>query len=383
MQHVAVVGAGIVGLLTAHELRRRGHRVELRSPGIAEGASYAAAGMLAPAAEIQHGQGPLWDIMREAGELHREFAAHLSGAGYRDASALVVGRDAADLADLRGLVDVQRITGARVRELTGSALHREEQALRRGLAGGVLLDRDHQVDPRRLAAVVLEALTATDLPGPPVRIRREAVADCAGIEADAVVLAAGLGVSGIDGPHRELDLALRPVRGDILRLRVPASLLLPGEENLVHRTVRALVRGRPVYLVPREDRTLVLGASSREDDLEGSSAGAVLQLLQDAAEILPAVRETELIEVTTRDRPGTPDDLPLLGPVPGAEHVIVSTGYHRHGILLAAWAAKRTADLVEGIPPTPRAAAQLHAVRPDRFTPVAAHRSAPHLEETR
>lgn len=370
MQRVTVIGAGIVGLLTALELRRRGHRVRLLSEGIAEGASFAAAGMLAPAAEIQYGQGPLWDIMREAGDLHRDLARRLPDAGYRDDSTLVVGRDAADLAALRDLAAVQRSTGAEVRELTGAALHREESALRRGLAGGTLLARDHQVDPRLLAAAVRAALTAetAEHVGPPVEVCCETVTCCDDLSADRIVLAAGLGVPAIDGPHRALDLNLRPVRGDILRLRVPPSLLLPGEENLVAHTVRAIVRGRPVYLVPRADRTLVLGATSREDDLAGTSAGGVLQLLQDAAEILPAVRETELIEVTTRDRPGTPDDLPLLGAVPGDERVIVSTGYHRHGILLSAWAARRTADLIDGIPPDPSTAALLHAVRPHRFT---------------
>ncbi|WP_193103656.1 glycine oxidase ThiO [Brachybacterium sp. FME24] len=397
MQRVVVIGAGLVGLLTALELRRRGHRVVLRSVGIAEGASFAAAGMLAPAAEIQYGQGPLWDIMREAGDLHRELAARLPGAGYRDVSTLVVGRDAADLAALHDLAAVQRSTGAEVRELTGAALRREEGALLRGLAGGVLLTRDHQVDPRLLAAAAHAALECDgfeggDGAGPPVEIHLGPVAGYEDTGADRIVLAAGLGVPEIDGPHRRLELALRPVHGDILRLRVPPSLLLPGEGNLVTRTVRAIVRGRPVYLVPRDDRTLVLGATSREDDLAGTSAGGVLQLLQDAAEILPAVRETELIEVTTRDRPGTPDDLPLLGPVPGAEHVIISTGYHRHGILLAAWAAQRTADLIDGDPQSPATAAQLHAVRPDRFTPGAAptdgpartaRPAAPALEEAR
>lgn len=395
MQRVVVIGAGIVGLLTALELRRRGHRVVLRSEGIAEGATFAAAGMLAPAAEIQYGQGPLWDIMREAGDLHRELAARLPGAGYRDASTLVVGRDTADLAALHDLAAVQRSTGAEVHELTGAALRREEGALLRGLAGGVLLSRDHQVDPRLLAAAAQAAFESEGVDGmvgPPVEIRLGPVASCEDTGADRIVLAAGLGVPEIDGPHRGLDLALRPVRGDVLRLRVPTSLLLPGEDNLVTRTVRAIVRGRPVYLVPRDDRTLVLGATSREDDLAGTSAGGVLQLLQDAAEILPAVRETELIEVTTRDRPATPDDLPLLGPVPGAEHVIVSTGYHRHGILLAAWAAQRTADLIDDVPPSPAAAVHLHAVRPARFTPGAAsptiptrtaRPTAPALEEAR
>lgn len=380
MQRVVVIGAGIVGLLTALELRRRGHRVVLRSEGIAEGTTFAAAGMLAPAAEIQYGQGPLWDIMREAGDLHRELAARLPGAGYRDASTLVVGRDTADLAALHDLAAVQRSTGAEVRELTGAALRREEGALLRGLPGGVLLTRDHQVDPRLLAAAAHAALESDGvdgMAGPPAEIHLGPITSCEDSGADRIVLAAGLGVPEIDGPHRRLELALRPVRGDVLRLRVPPSLLLPGEDNLVTRTVRAIVRGRPVYLVPRDDRTLVLGATSREDDLAGTSAGGVLQLLQDAAEILPAVRETELIEVTTRDRPGTPDDLPLLGPVPGAEHVVVSTGYHRHGILLSAWAAQRTADLIDGVPPSRATVAHLHAVRPERFTPGAAPAVAP------
>lgn len=105
--------------------------------------------------------------------------------------------------------------------------------------------------------------------------------------------------------------------------------------------------------------------------MTGASAGGVLTLLQDAAEILPSVRDTELREVIARARPGTPDDLPLLGPVPGDPRVIVSTGYHRHGILLSAWAAARTADLLEvdpGVPLLGDMAGELAAVDPARFT---------------
>lgn len=379
---VDVIGAGIVGLLTALELRGRGHAVRLRSTGIAEGATFAAAGMLAPTAEIQYGQDPLGAIMREAAAAHRELAPTLPEAGYREDATFVVGRVAADLAALRDLARAQRASGASVQELTGAELRRAEDALAGVLPGGMLLEHDHQVDPRRLAAAARAALAA-DAPlavdgparpapaGPPVEVELGTVHDLEHTDAERIVLAAGLGVLRIAGPHRRLDLALRPVRGDVLRLRVPASLLLPGETGLLRGTVRAIVRGRPVYLVPRDDGTLVLGATSREDDLAGPSAGGVLQLLQDAAEVLPAVRETELIEVTARDRPGTPDDLPLLGPVPGDEHVIVSTGYHRHGILLAPWAARCTADLIEGGAPSPTTAEHLRAVRPERFTPAA------------
>lgn len=360
MAKVAVIGAGIIGLLTAYELTRRGHSVEVRSSGVAEGATYAAAGMLAPGAEMQYGQGPLWQLMQEAGELHRRLAADLPSrtrlpAGYREDSTLVVGRDHADVTALTDLAVTQRAAGIDVEELSSSQARRRESALARTVAGGVHLRRDHQVDPRLLAAALHDAL-----PAPVVTGRVDSLED---IDAERIVLAAGLAVPGIDGPHQDLDLQLRPVRGDILRLGVPPSLLLPGQSSLLAGTVRALVRGRPVYLVPRDDGQLVLGATSREDDLPGPSSGGVLQLLQDAAELVPAVRETELLEVTARDRPGTPDDLPLLGPVPGAERVIVSTGYHRHGILLSAWAAARTADLIDGEDRLPA------TVRPERFTP--------------
>lgn len=399
MKHVAVIGAGIVGLLTALELRDRGHRVTIDSLGIAEGATHAAAGMLAPVAEIQHGQSVLWPLMGEAAQLHEQLATDLAArttlpTGYRDQSTLVVGRDSADLGTLHDLTRIQRSTGAEVHELLPSQVRRHEPALARALAGALLIERDHQVDPRLLAAAVLDILTrpADDAgpprhgpprhgpppgppPGPPVVIRERAITSTEELEADHIVLAAGLGVSDIDGPHQRLQLPLRPVRGDILRVRAPESLLAPGEDGLLTRTVRAIVRGRPLYLVPRDDNHLVIGATSREDDLTGPSAGGVLQLLQDAAEILPSVRETELVEVIARDRPGTPDDLPLLGPVPGAEHLIVSTGYHRHGILLSAWAAARTADLID----RPESAADEHlaSVRPGRFTTPAHHPGTP------
>ena len=132
----------------------------------------------------------------------------------------------------------------------------------------------------------------------------------------------------------------------MLRLRVRPEQLLPGESHLITRTVRGLVHGRQVYLVPRADGTLVVGASAREDGLAGTCAGAVLDLLADAAAILPAVRECELVEITTAARPGTPDDAPRVLTVPEAPGAVVATGFHRHGILLAPWAAGRILELL-------------------------------------
>ena len=379
MQHVAVIGAGIIGLLTALELRRRGHRVDIRSTGVAEQATYAAAGMLAPTSEVQFGQHSLRPLMTKAASYHRALAAELAlrteqPLGYRDTPTLVVGRDRSDLEALRQLALEQCATGSEVEELTSAQLRGRAPTLARHVASAMLVPRDHQVDPRTLAAAAIDALTGPGRPGdgPPVSLTTgSSVASTDEIDADQIILTAGLGTAEINGPHRVLDLSLRPVHGDILRLHVPDSALLPGEDNLLDHTVRALVRGRPLYLVPRSGGGLVLGATSREDDMTGASAGGVLTLLQDAAEILPSVRDTELREVIARARPGTPDDLPLLGPVPGDPRVIVSTGYHRHGILLSAWAAARTADLLEvdpGVPLLGDMAGELAAVDPARFT---------------
>ncbi|HSN36850.1 MAG TPA: FAD-dependent oxidoreductase, partial [Arthrobacter sp.] len=183
----------------------------------------------------------------------------------------------------------------------------------------------------------------------------------------------------------------RPVHGDILRLRVPEKL-----RPLLTSTVRGLVRGVPVYIVPRQDGTVVIGATQREDapggerhkaapadgQLAGApastavSAGGVYQLLRDAQQLLPAVAELELLEATARARPGTPDNAPLLGRVteqgrPGdVAGLIIATGFFRHGILLTPAAAEICCQLMDGVA-DPRWA----RFRPDRFAADLHHRS--------
>jgi glycine oxidase len=139
--------------------------------------------------------------------------------------------------------------------------------------------------------------------------------------------------------------------------------------------VRGLVRGVPVYIVPRQDGTVVIGATQREDDLgEGTpagiavSAGGVYQLLRDAQQLVPAVAELELLEATARARPGTPDHAPLLGRVgeqglPGdVAGLVIATGFFRHGILLAPAAAEICRQLLDGV-----ADQRWAHFRPDRF----------------
>ncbi|REJ05252.1 glycine oxidase ThiO [Microbacterium bovistercoris] len=363
----AVIGAGIIGLATATELDRRGHDVVAIDPEPANGASRAAAGMLAAAAEAAWGQDDLLPLARASAALYPAFVATLETAGgrdvgYRMSGTLAVGADAADRAALFELGELQSAHGVPVQRLTGSAARDLEPALGPAVTSAVLAAEDHSIDPRRVTAALREILGE--------RLREERVCHVVRrdgrvtgirlttgeeIDADVVIAAAGLGIAGIDGLPA---LPLRPVWGDILRLRVPVAL-----RPLLTRTVRAQVRGRPVYVVPRDDGTVVLGASVREGGVAGVQAGSVLALLRDAETVLPGISECEIVEMLARPRPATPDALPLLGTVePG---LVISTGYDRHGVLLAPLAARLGADLAEGLPIDPVTAA---AVDPLRFS---------------
>ena len=418
--HALVAGAGIIGLATAMRLRAAGHAVHLVAPELdavlatsppdpsrlrVAGATHAAAGMLAPVAETQHGQDALGPLLRRAWAgwpalIELLTAADAGPTGHRTEGSWIIAADAADKDAWAHLLARTRPDDGRLTPATSRTLRACVPVLAPGLAGGWDAPDDHQVDPRALAVALLSALTCTTsavLPGPPARLipgrvleavqegervrvriqpteaRDEATGE-AEVAADVVVLATGLGHGTIGGDPSETPLPLRPVHGDVLRLRVPADQLLPGEDHLLDRTVRGLVHGRQVYLVPRADRTLVVGATVREDRLAGTRAGGVLDLLQDACTLVPAVRDCELLETHTAARPGTPDDRPCLGALPHAPRILVSTGYHRHGILLTPWAAEAGCALAAhaggaGPAPDPGLAATLVPADPARFQP--------------
>ena len=376
-RHAVVAGAGLIGLATAFELRRRGVAVTLADPEPASGATYAAAGMLAPIAETQYGQEGLYPLMAASAVEYPAFIERVSAVsglagGYRTEETLVVGADSADALSLQDLANHQRAAGMRVESITAREARKLEPALAPRFAGAIRVPTDHQVDPRLLAASLIHALDApvigtlngaTD-PGPVrwFRARVERVLSTRGakprvtgvsmdggetVEGDIVVLATGLNAGDAGQLPPDLNLRLRPVYGDVLRLRVPDSLLLPGEGNLIARTVRGRVGGRPVYLVPRANHTLVLGATSREDGRDSVLAGGVHQLLRDARAIVPAVDDCDVLEMIARARPGTPDDLPYMG-LCSTSGLVISTGHFRHGILLTPVASRLAAELATG-----------------------------------
>lgn len=332
---ISVVGAGIIGLSTALTLADKGHRVTVHDPAPASQASHWAGGMLAPTAEVVYQQDPLFPLMRAAGEWYPELIALArkytdEPTGYRTDGTLVVARDQADRTHLAELQAYQATLGMEVEKVTVRQARKLEPALSPAVAGAVRIESDHQVQPRLFTRALIDACRAAD-----VHFVAEHIRDLGTVDADQVLVAAGLGAKELVN-----GLNLRPVYGDILNVRVPEH-----QYPLLSHVVRGFVEDRPVYLIPREDHTLTIGATTREDGRAKPQVQGVHQLLRDAIELVPALEECDLVEVGAGARPGTPDDLPYLGRVD--ERTVVSTGYFRHGILLAALGARCGAELVD------------------------------------
>jgi glycine oxidase len=334
-----IVGGGIIGLALGWRLAERGRSVTiLERDRAGRGASYAAAGMLAPAVGIQFEETELYALGRES--LHRwpAFVCDLervSGldVGYRAEGTLVVAddRDAAEA--LRRLYRFQQEHDVPVEWLTGREALEIEPFLSPKLAAAVWSPEDHQVDNR----LVLDALR-TAIERAPTATLREGVAVRAGephaewpavvtddgerIEASSVVLAAGAWMRGIDG--LEPKPPVRPVKGQMLSLRMERPFEL-----------RHVVRGPDAYLAPKADGRLVIGATSEEMGFDTTvTAGGLYRLLEGAVEVVPGVEELELVETWAGVRPASRDHAPVLGPS-GAPGVVLAAGHYRHGILLA------------------------------------------------
>lgn len=337
---IHVLGAGIVGLACADELLRRGHDVVIVDPAPGSGASYAAAGMLSPSGEAWWGEPDLHRLGVASARLWPGYAERL-GVPLAPTGTLLVGHDAGDLAQVRRQAELLAGLGARVDELTGAEARLREPSLGR-VSGGAWLPDDHSVDPRLVIAALLR-LVGDRLVG---SLPAEAP--------DALVVATGARLPD------EWSHLVRPVQGEILRLRCPDGVSGP------RRVLRGSVSGEPVYVVPRHDWTgaptgeVVVGATSEEyDGAPRVTAGGVLRLLAAGRLLVPGLDRAELVEALARSRPATPDHLPLVGPAPASSSatprgaVWLAAGHYRHGVLLAPLAARMLADQLEGAEPDP------------------------------
>ncbi|WP_310964713.1 FAD-dependent oxidoreductase [Nocardioides terrisoli] len=313
---VRILGAGIIGLSCAEELIRRGHEVVVvdRDPG--RGASYAAAGMLSPSSEVWHGEGALLDLGLRSMALWPGYAGRL-GIPLHTTGTLLVGRDGGDLQLVERQCALLARHGLDVPMLERRQVRRREPMLGPRVAGGAWLRDDHSVDPRAVLAALL--------------VRARVVAESAA-PAEVTVVATG---SRLPEPFGRL---VRGVRGEIVRAR---------GDGLPAHTVRGWVHGDPVYVVPRASGEVVIGATSEEHDGPPVvSVGGVARLLQAARELVPGLDRAEFVEAIARDRPGTADNLPLVGPSE-VDGVVLAAGHFRHGVLLAPLTAQLVADHLE------------------------------------
>jgi glycine oxidase len=374
---VVVVGGGIVGLSIAWRCLQRGLGVTVLDDGGDGGAWYAAAGMLAAAGESGFGQDALTQLMLDSAGRWPGFAADLRretgiDVGYGPAGTVSVALTADDLAEAQRLWAYRRGLGLGVNPLGPSALRDLEPALTPRLRGGALAPDDHQVDPRRVVAALRAALGSAVVQRHVDAVRVHGAVDAAGaggtghavraggtagavraggaedVAPDgAVVVAAGTGTAALTG------LPVRPVKGLVLRLR--------GEPGLLRHVINGYADGRHVYLVPRADGEVVVGATQEERADSTVTAGGVLDLLRAATDLVPELAEFALAETVVRHRPATPDNAPLLGVYSGG--LIVAAGHHRNGVLLA----PVTADLIADLVATGKADPLLDAFAPGRF----------------
>jgi glycine oxidase len=227
-----------------------------------------------------------------------------------------------------------------------------------GVRAAIWAPGDHQVDNRLLVDALLDAAQGAGA----VVVRERAVAlECSAgsvsgvrlaagttLVAPTVVLAAGSRSAQLEGLPAGAAPPVRPVKGQILRL-------LPCERApVLTHTVRGVVQGSSVYLVPRQDGTVVVGATVEERGFDSTAtAGAVYELLRDAHRVVPGITEMGLGEVSTGLRPGSPDNAPIVGraAVAGVDGLVVATGHYRQGILLAPLTAAALSAIVSGEEP--------------------------------
>ncbi|MGH9080890.1 MAG: glycine oxidase ThiO, partial [Acidimicrobiales bacterium] len=341
---VVIVGGGVIGLSVAWEAASAGMSVSVIDPRPGHGATWAAAGMLAPVGEAAFGEETLTALNIQAAQAWPGFAEALEAAagrtiGYMTHGTLLVAVDTSDRAVTDDLLGYRAQLGFTAAPLTSRECRALEPLLAPGIRGGADLVGDHQVDNRRLVDALVAACRAgrVELVEDEVSAVEAGAGRALGVTlrhggrrpAGAVVVAAGCHSGRLGGIPALMLPPVRPVKGLTLRLRAP------DDAPVLRRTVRGLVHGRNCYLVPRADRTVVIGATVEERGFDlAVLAGAVSDLLDDARRLVPSLEEYELADTTTGLRPGSPDNGPIVGPT-GLPGLLVATGHYRNGILLA------------------------------------------------
>ncbi len=356
-KNIIIIGGGVIGLGIGWQLTKAGASVTIyERDRVGRAASWAAAGMLAPLAEAHSEEPELLKVGINSLKLYPQWVEELEkdaqiSIGYRVDGTLIVGIEPDDTEQLKHLYTTQQQFGLDVNWLSGREARDIEPALSPRVSAAIHCASDHQVENRLMVkalkcafqkyggvlsenssvdSVVIENGTATGVKTP------DGIQTC-----DVVLLAAGCWSAQIDGIPETILPPIRPVKGQMLALQM--------EDGVDLKTVIRTVRARyptSVYLVPRTDGRLIIGATSEEMGFDMRlTVGGVFELLRGAWEVVPGVYELPIIETWTGLRPGSRDNAPILGKTP-VENLIYCTGHYRNGILLTPITAYEISKLI-------------------------------------
>jgi glycine oxidase len=351
-KRVAVIGGGVIGLSLGWRLAAAGCKVTVfDSSGAGRGATWAAAGMLAAGSEVEPGEEALFRLLSRSQSMWPEFAAEIEGASgidihLRREGTLTVALTPDDAGRLRQVHALQNRVGVVCSWLSRDEALELEPRLNPRLVAAVLVPGDHQVDNRLLADGLKASFLAA---GGELRehfgnVGVSVSGDRVGgvdtnngfFPAEIVVVAAGAWSPLVPGLPAAATPPVRPVKGQMLALAMdPAAPML-----------RHVLWTSKAYMVPRLDGRLIVGATTEERGFDPAvTAGGMLSLLESAWRALPGIEELPIVETWSGFRPGSRDDAPILGGT-AISGLILATGHHRNGILLAPVTAKAITELV-------------------------------------
>ena len=364
---VLVIGSGVVGLSIAHELLSNGLTVTVLDaiePG--RGASWAAAGVLAPQGAHPHG-GPYLDLSLQSNGLYPAYAARLEEETgltieHRADGGVHIALDDVEAAELETRYQDQIKLGLPVERLTEAEVRVLEPELSPEVRCGLLFRGMGQVENRRLVKALIMAVRlkgGTITGGAPVRrlaIRKNRVTGVMvqqeTLKAGLIINAAGAWARTFAGRNTALSPPVKPVKGQMLALDITDRPLF-----------RHVIHGLNQYLVPRCDGRLLVGATVEKRGCDTQvTAGGITRLLSHALRMAPALSSAPIVETWAGLRPMSKDGKPILGPS-GVEGLILATGHYRNGILLTPITAKLIAEHVL----TGTVSADLKPFLPDRF----------------
>jgi len=355
---ILIVGGGIMGLSLALELSRRGASVTVLCRDFKQAAAHAAAGMLAPQAEGIP-PSPMLDLCLRSRALYPEWVRKLEeitgvATGYWPCGILSpIYRTQKSVGAIHQLPLQQSQLST---WLDSDAIHKFQPGLGSDVIGGWWYPEDAQVDNRALAQALWAAAQQVGVDireGVTVEAIEQQHGKVIGVETSVGLICAQHYVLATGAWSKQLlPVPIYPKKGQMLSVRVPSPTNGQGDKGQDTCTTTEdlplprVLYGSEIYIVPRQDGRIVIGATSEEVGFTPDNTPSGIQsLLAGAIRLYPELQDFPIQEFWWGFRPGTPDEMPILG-TSTYENLTLATGHYRNGILLAPITALLLADLI-------------------------------------